>query len=118
MGPLAFYVGLKVTRVREKRTIKFSQPRYIKKLLDCHGILKAKTNQVLMQETTLITLIYLHQTWKKLSILKKLVLLYMSCLKLELILLLLLLWSAGCQKSKLGVFQCYRSDLALPSWKL
>ena len=48
MGPLAFYVGLKVTRNREKRTIKLSQPGYTQKLLDRHGMLKAKTAKVPM----------------------------------------------------------------------
>ncbi len=54
MGPLAFYVRLKVIRDREKKTIKLSQPRYIEKLLDCHGMLKIKTTKVLMRETVLL----------------------------------------------------------------
>lgn len=54
MGPLAFYVGLKVTRDREKKTIKLSQPGYIEKLLDRHGMLKAKTTKVPMRETALL----------------------------------------------------------------
>ena len=54
MGPLAFYVGLKVTRDRENRTIKLSQPGYIEKLLDRHGMLKAKTTKVPMRETVLL----------------------------------------------------------------
>lgn len=49
MGPLAFYVRLKVIRDREKRTIKLSQPGYIEKLLDCQSICKAKTAKVLMR---------------------------------------------------------------------
>lgn len=54
MGLLAFYVGLKVTWDREKRTIKLSQPGYIEKLLDRHGILKAKTAKVPMRDTILL----------------------------------------------------------------
>ena len=33
MGPISFYLGLKVTRDREKKTIKLSQPAYIDKVL-------------------------------------------------------------------------------------
>lgn len=51
MGSLAFYIGLKVTQNREKWTIKLSQPRYIKKLLDYHDILKLKTAKVFVQDT-------------------------------------------------------------------
>lgn len=54
MGPLAFYVRLKVTQNREKRTIKLSQPGYIKKLLDRHSMLKAKITKVSMRETPLL----------------------------------------------------------------
>ena len=54
IGPLAFYVGLKVIRDREKRTIKLSQPGYIERLLDCHGMLKAKTAKVPMRDTILL----------------------------------------------------------------
>lgn len=54
MGPLAFYVGLKVTRDREKRNIKLSQPGYIEKLLDRHGMSKAKTAKVPMRDTILL----------------------------------------------------------------
>ena len=54
IGPLAFYVGLKVTRNREKRTIKLSQLGYIEKLLDCHSMLKAKIAKVSMQNTILL----------------------------------------------------------------
>ena len=51
MGPLAFYVGLKVDCDRKQRTIKLSQPGYIEKLLDQHGMLKAKTAKIPMRET-------------------------------------------------------------------
>ncbi len=54
MGPLVFYVGLKITQNREKWIIKLLQPDYIKKPLDCHGIYKAKTAKVLMQDTILL----------------------------------------------------------------
>ncbi len=54
IGPLAFYVGLKVTRDRKQKTIKLSQPGYIEKLLDRHGMLKAKTAKIPMRETPLV----------------------------------------------------------------
>ena len=54
MGPLAFYMRLKVTRDREKQTIKLSQPGYIEKLLDCHGMCKVKTAKVPIQDTILL----------------------------------------------------------------
>ena len=49
MGPLAFYVGLKVSLDREKKTIKLSQPGYIEKFLDRHGMLEAKAAKVPMR---------------------------------------------------------------------
>lgn len=53
MRPFAFYVRLKVTQDWKKKTIKFSQPGYIKKLLDCYSILKAKTTKIFLQEIIL-----------------------------------------------------------------
>lgn len=37
MGPISFYVGLKVKRNREQKTIKLSQPAYIEKILRKSG---------------------------------------------------------------------------------
>lgn len=54
MGPLAFYVSLKVTRDRKQRTIKLSQSGYIEKLLNQHGMLKAKTAKIPMRKTPLV----------------------------------------------------------------
>lgn len=51
MRSLAFYMRLKVIQDREKRTMKLSQLGYIKKLLNCHDILKTKTAKVSIQET-------------------------------------------------------------------
>ena len=51
MGPLAFYVGLKVTQDRKKQTIKLSQLSYIEKLSYYYSILKAKIAKVPMQDT-------------------------------------------------------------------
>lgn len=56
MEPFAFYIELKVARDQERRTIKLSQTEYIKKLLDCHGMLKAKRAKVPMQKTALLPL--------------------------------------------------------------
>lgn len=33
MGPISFYLGLKVSRDRERKTLKLSQPAYIDKIL-------------------------------------------------------------------------------------
>lgn len=44
----------RVTRDREKRTIKLSQPEYIENLLDRNGMLKANTTKVSMRDTALI----------------------------------------------------------------
>ena len=33
MGPISFYLGLRVDRDREQKTIKLSQPAYIEKIL-------------------------------------------------------------------------------------
>lgn len=52
----AFYVRLKITQDWKKRIIKLSQLRYIKKLLDCHSILKAKTTKVPMRKIALFLL--------------------------------------------------------------
>ena len=51
MRYLVFCTRLKVSRNRENRTIKLSQPSYIKKLLDCHSILKAKNTKVFIKDT-------------------------------------------------------------------
>lgn len=54
IGPLPFYVSIKITRDWIKKTIKLSQPGYIKKLLDRHVMLKAKTTKTPMQENLLL----------------------------------------------------------------
>ena len=43
IGPLAFYVGLKIIRNQKKKIIKLLQLGYTEKLLDRHGMLKTKT---------------------------------------------------------------------------
>ena len=45
---------LKVTKNREKRTIKLLQSGYIEKLLDCYGICKAKTVKIFVQDMILL----------------------------------------------------------------
>lgn len=55
MRLLGFYVCLKASRDRKKSTIKLFQLGYIKKLFDCHGMLKAKTPEVPMQVIALIS---------------------------------------------------------------
>lgn len=54
ISSLAFYVALKVTRDWKKKIIKLLQPSYIEKLLDWHGMLKAKTSKTPMQEIALL----------------------------------------------------------------
>lgn len=53
MGPINFYLGLKVDRNREKKTIKFSQPAYIQKVLTKYHLDKANTTNTPMKEVTL-----------------------------------------------------------------
>lgn len=50
MGPVQFYLGLKVDRDRVKRTIKLSQPAYIEKMLHKFHLQEAKTAKILMTE--------------------------------------------------------------------
>ena len=54
MGLLAFYIGLKFTRDYIQKTIKLSQPGYIEKMLDQHGLLKAKTAKISLREIPLL----------------------------------------------------------------
>ena len=54
MGPMSFYLGLKVKRNRDNRTIKLSQPVYIDKVLNKFHLDKANTINTPMKETTLL----------------------------------------------------------------
>lgn len=54
MGPISFYLGLKVERDREKRTIKLSQPVYIDKVLARFHLNKAHSVNTPMKETALL----------------------------------------------------------------
>lgn len=54
MGSISFYLGLKVERNREERTIKLSQPAYIDKVLNKFHLDKANTVNTPMKETTLL----------------------------------------------------------------
>ena len=51
MGPISFYLGLKVERDRANRTIKLSQPAYIDKVLSRFHLDKANTVNTPMKET-------------------------------------------------------------------
>ncbi len=51
MGPISFYLGLKVERDRAKRTIKLSQPAYIDKVLSRFHLDKAHTATTPMKES-------------------------------------------------------------------
>ncbi len=53
MGPISFYFGLKVSRDREKKTIKLSQPAYIDKILAKFYLSQANTLNTPMKETPL-----------------------------------------------------------------
>ena len=50
MGPIQFYLGLKVGRDRDNRTIKLSQPAYFEKILDRFHMLKANSVKVPMKD--------------------------------------------------------------------
>ena len=52
MGPISFYLGLKIERNREKQTIKLSQPAYIDKVLNRFHFNKANTINTFMKEIT------------------------------------------------------------------
>ena len=54
MGPISFYLGLKVNRDREKKTIKLSQPAYINKILSKFHLAKSNTSNTPMKESPLI----------------------------------------------------------------
>lgn len=55
MGSISFYLGLKVTRDREKKTIKLLQPAYINKVLEKFHLSGANTANCPMKESTLLT---------------------------------------------------------------
>lgn len=54
MGPISFYLGLKVSRDQEKKTFKLSQPTYIDKILTKFHLDQVKTANTLMKETCLL----------------------------------------------------------------
>lgn len=53
MGPISFYLCLKVERNREKKTIKLSQPAYIQKVLTKYHLDKANSTNTPMKEAAL-----------------------------------------------------------------
>ena len=50
MGPISYYLGLKVERDRVNKTIKLSQPAYIEKVLERFHMQTAKTTNTPMRE--------------------------------------------------------------------
>lgn len=54
MGPISFYLGLKVIRDREKKTIKLSQPAYIDKVLERFHLNGANTANCPMKESIVL----------------------------------------------------------------
>ncbi len=54
IGPISFYLRLKVERNRDNRTIKLSQPEYIDKVLNKFHLDKANTINTPMKETILL----------------------------------------------------------------
>ncbi len=53
MSPISFYLGLKVERNREKKTIKLSQPTYIQELLAKYHLDKANSTNTSIKEASL-----------------------------------------------------------------
>lgn len=53
MGPISYYIGLKVDRDRVTKTIKLSQQAYIEKVLHRFGLLEAKTVTMPMKDLML-----------------------------------------------------------------
>lgn len=54
MGPISFYLGLKVKRDQEKRTIKLSQPADIDRILEKFHLDKANLVNAAMKEEALL----------------------------------------------------------------
>ncbi len=50
IGPISFYLGLRIDRDRERRTIKLSQPAYIEKVLEKFHLDKANSVNTSMKE--------------------------------------------------------------------
>ena len=55
MGPISFYLGLKVTRDRERKRIKLSQPAHIDKVLEKFHLSGANTANFPVKESTVLT---------------------------------------------------------------
>ena len=55
IGPISFYLGLKVTQDQEKKAIKLSQPAYINKVLEKFHFSGANTANSPMKESALLT---------------------------------------------------------------
>ncbi len=51
LGPISFYLGLRIDRDRERRTIKLSQPAYIEKVLEKFHLNKANPVNTPMKES-------------------------------------------------------------------
>lgn len=56
LGPISSYLGLRVDRDREQKTIKLSQPAYIEKVLARFYLDKANPVNTSMKESALLTL--------------------------------------------------------------
>ncbi len=54
MGPISFYLGLKVKRNRQNKTLKLSQPAYIDKILAKYHLDQAKPCNTPMKEAILL----------------------------------------------------------------
>lgn len=54
MGPISFYLGLKVTQDQEKKILKLSQLAFIDKILAQFHLNQAKTSNTLMKKTCLL----------------------------------------------------------------
>ena len=54
LGPISFYLGLKVERDREKKTIKLSQPAYIEKILSKFHLDQANPNNTPMKKAAML----------------------------------------------------------------
>lgn len=54
MGPISFYLGLKVERNRQNQTLKLFQPAYIEKILTKYHLDQAKSCNTPMKEVILL----------------------------------------------------------------
>lgn len=54
MGPISFYLGLKIEIDQSKQSLKLSQPFYVEKILEKYYLHPTKPNNILMKDKILL----------------------------------------------------------------